>query len=220
MSRETRPGGTYLRIIESSLQLFNEQGERNVSTNHIASHLGISPGNLYYHFGNKDEIVVQLFKRYSEELQTYLTQTELPDNIAKMATYMAGVYRVLWAYRFLFSDVNALLMRSTELLGEHNQFTRERVAPLIIKLLQKLNEKDIIEIDEIGLRDLSVNMWLITKYWFDFDRSLDQNNRLDERAQSRGVYRTLSLVRPYIQKAHLAEFDQIMADMSPAAPAR
>lgn len=43
MSRETRPGGTYLRIIESSLQLFNEQGERNVSTNHIANHLGISP---------------------------------------------------------------------------------------------------------------------------------------------------------------------------------
>lgn len=112
MSRETRPGGTYLRIIESSLQLFNEQGERNVSTNHIANHLGISPGNLYYHFGNKDEIVVQLFKRYSEELQTYLTQNELPDNIAKMTTYMAGVYRVLWAYRFLFSDVNALLMRN------------------------------------------------------------------------------------------------------------
>lgn len=163
---------------------------------------------------------MQLFKRYSEELQTYLTQTELPDDIAKMTTYMAGVYRVLWAYRFLFSDVNALLMRSTELLGKHNEFTRERVAPLIIKLLRKLNEKGIIEIDEIGIRDLSVNMWLITKYWFDFDRSLDQDNCLDERAQSRGVYRTLSLVRPYIQKAHLAEFDRIMADMSPAAPAR
>lgn len=83
-----------------------------------------------------------------------------------------------------------------------------------------MNEKGIIEIDEIGIRDLSVNMWLITKYWFDFDRSLDQDNCLDERAQSRGVYRTLSLVRPYIQKAHLAEFDRIMADMSPAAPTR
>ena len=121
----------------------------------------------------------------AKKLQTYLTQTELPDDIAKMTTYMAGVYRVLWAYRFLFSDVNALLMRSTELLGEHNQFTRERVAPLIIKLLRKLNEKGIIEIDEIGIRDLSVNMWLITKYWFDFDRSLDQDNCLDETGRNR-----------------------------------
>ena len=214
MSRETRPGSTYLRIIESSLQLFNEQGERNVSTNHIANHLGISPGNLYYHFGNKDEIVVQLFKRYSEELQTYLTQTELPEDIAKMTTYMAGVYRVLWAYRFLFSDVNALLMRSTELLGKHNEFTRERVAPLIIKLLRKLNEKGIIEIDEIGIRDLSVNMWLITKYWLDFDRSVegaDGSGEYGAAAKQRGVRRTLSLLRPYLQGSYLARFDELMA---------
>lgn len=34
---------TYTRIIEAGLLLFNEEGERNISTNHIAAHLGISP---------------------------------------------------------------------------------------------------------------------------------------------------------------------------------
>lgn len=44
----TRPAkiNTYTRIIDASLALFNEEGERNISTNHIAAHLGISPGNL------------------------------------------------------------------------------------------------------------------------------------------------------------------------------
>ena len=65
---------TYTRIINASLALFNEEGERNISTNHIAAHLGISPGNLYYHFRNKDEIIVQLFKRYSEALLSTLTR--------------------------------------------------------------------------------------------------------------------------------------------------
>ena len=70
MAKKEPGQNTYNRIIENSLILFNEQGERNISTNHIAAHLGISPGNLYYHFKNKDEIIVQLFKRYSNALMS------------------------------------------------------------------------------------------------------------------------------------------------------
>ena len=103
---------TYTRIIDASLTLFNEEGERNISTNHIAAHLGISPGNLYYHFRNKDEIIVQLFKRYSEALLAYLNEAVLPSDVEDSINYMAGIYDVMWEYRFLFSDVNTLLARA------------------------------------------------------------------------------------------------------------
>ncbi len=55
-----RRGGTKARIVEASLELFNQHGERAMTTNHIAAHLGISPGNLYYHSRNKEEIPVCL----------------------------------------------------------------------------------------------------------------------------------------------------------------
>ena len=138
---------TYTRIINASLALFNEEGERNISTNHIAAHLGISPGNLYYHFRNKDEIIVQLFKRYSEALLAYLNEAVLPSNVEDSINYMAGIYDVMWEYRFLFSDVNTLLARSAELLGEHNTFTQAKVSPLLVNLLTQLNGLNIISAD-------------------------------------------------------------------------
>lgn len=210
MSRENRSSITVNRIIDTSLMLFNTQGERAISTNHIAAELHMSPGNLYYHFANKDEIIVQLFKRYSRDIYAYLSNAQLPENVLETITYMRGVYDVLWEYRFLFSDVNTLLNRSVDLLGEHNEFTRDRISPLSVKLLTQLREKGVLEIDEIGLKDLSVNIWLITKYWFDFHSSLREQELEAEAIKQRGVYRTLSLLRPYLNPAHRTEFDEVM----------
>ena len=56
------------RIVEASLELFNAQGERSVTTNHIAAHLGMSPGNLYYHFRNKQAIIAELFAQYEAQV--------------------------------------------------------------------------------------------------------------------------------------------------------
>ena len=213
MVKEARPN-TYNRIVEASLVLFNEEGERNISTNHIAANLGISPGNLYYHFRNKDEIIVQLFKRYSEDLLQYLHTVVLPTNVCEAINYMAGIYDVMWRYRFLFSDVNTLLARSAELLGEHNEFTHAKVSPLLVKLLTRLNGLDIIRADEVAMNDMAMNMWIVTKYWFDFDGSLRGRAKLTEDSKVRGVRRTLSLLRPYLLENYVAEFDKILASLS------
>lgn len=210
MSRPPSRTNTANRIVEASLQLFNEQGERNISTNHIASHMGISPGNLYYHFNNKDEIIIQLFKRYSHELLDYLSKAKLPESIEQMIDYMMGIYDVMWEYRFLFSDVNTLLNRSVELVGEHNEFTRAKIAPLLVKLFTQWHSLGMIDIDERGKQDLSINIWLVTKYWFDFDSSMQPDVKITEQAKYRGVYRSLSLIRPYVRPEHRAEFDALL----------
>ena len=67
----------------------------------------------------------------------------------------------------------------------------------------------MIEVDERGKQDLSVNMWLITKYWFDFDSSMQGRAKITEAAKQRGVFRTLSLLRPYIRAEHRELFDRL-----------
>ncbi|MGN7027478.1 TetR/AcrR family transcriptional regulator, partial [Neisseria sp. P0006.S010] len=77
----------------------------------------------------------QLFKRYSEALLVYPNEAVVPSNVEDYINYMAGIYDVMWEYGFLFSDVNTLLARSAELLGEDNTFTQAKVSTLLVNLL-------------------------------------------------------------------------------------
>ncbi|MDO4694989.1 MAG: TetR/AcrR family transcriptional regulator [Eikenella sp.] len=211
MAKKSGKPSTYDRIVDASLKLFNEEGERNISTNHIAQHLGISPGNLYYHFRNKDEIIIQLFKRYTNTLLDYIRQTELPADMAKMGEYMNGVYDILWDYRFLFSDVNTLLMRSKELLGDHNEFTHVKISPLLVQIFTELRQKGILEASDQALRELGLNVWLVTKYWFDFDNS-QHDGSWNEGAKRRGIYQTMSLIRGFVAPAHAENYERLMQE--------
>ncbi|WP_241380232.1 TetR/AcrR family transcriptional regulator, partial [Escherichia coli] len=88
-----------------------------------------------------------------------LNEAVLPSDVEDSINYMAGIYDVMWEYRFLFSDVNTLLARSAELLGEHNTFTQAKVSPLLVKLLTQLNGLNVINADQTAMNDLAVNMW-------------------------------------------------------------
>src|SRR6188768_2226356 len=75
------PRRTAERILEVTLDLFNRHGEPNVSTTAISAELGISPGNLYYHYPAKDELINTLFGRYEAALAELLHAADDVSNV-------------------------------------------------------------------------------------------------------------------------------------------
>ena len=67
------PRRTRERILELSLRLFNDFGEPNVNTTLISDEMNISPGNLYYHFKNKDDIINCIFQQFEREIDKLLS---------------------------------------------------------------------------------------------------------------------------------------------------
>lgn len=117
------PTKTRDRILQSSLDLFNERGERNVTTNHIAQALGISPGNLYYHFRNKGEIIHELFLRYEQVMAQLLdVPRERSMNWRDKMGYFEVIFRSLWEFRFIHRDLEQMFAEVPELRNRYRAF--------------------------------------------------------------------------------------------------
>lgn len=92
--------------------LFNERGVEYVGVREIARSLGISPGNLSYHFPRKDDLVEALIGRMRAASERLLDPLE--DGGFGMSAYvdlMVAHRRVQWAYRFVFLSVVHLMSR-------------------------------------------------------------------------------------------------------------
>ncbi|MEQ3724258.1 TetR/AcrR family transcriptional regulator [Alcanivorax sp.] len=199
------------RILETSLVLFNRQGERNVTTNHIADALGISPGNLYYHFRNKGTIVAALFDRYQHQLLALLEAPQGPLSWKEKVHYLEGLLASMWQYRFFHRDLSHFLQADPALASQYRQFV-ETVLVRGTVIYEELRTSGILALDDEQLQALMVNTWVMMSSWAAMiyglrpDAAADEG--LDERLMRHGVYQIICLEEPFLQgetRAHLAE---------------
>ncbi|MAD45408.1 MAG: TetR family transcriptional regulator [Oceanospirillaceae bacterium] len=201
----TRPQGqkssTRERILAASLSLFNEQGERSVSTNHIAAHLQISPGNLYYHFKNKQAIIFALFEQYQQRVLGIL---EIPAGRTLQPQdklhYLQGVFKGLWDYRFLHRDMEHLLLADPELHRHYRDFFRT-CQSRVEAIFRGLGAAGILNVSEDDISGLALNTWIIVTSWFSFLRCnllSDEAGTISPELLQGGIYQVFTLERPYL----------------------
>src|SRR5436189_705260 len=107
MAERKRPRRTRERILETALLLFNGVGEPNATTADIADEMEISPGNLYYHFHNKDDIIAELFAGFERRLDGLLISPEGRDaGVEDLWFLLHLLFEAMWDHRFLFRDLD------------------------------------------------------------------------------------------------------------------
>jgi len=206
MSAKKPPRRTAERILEVALALFNRFGEPNVSTTLISSELNISPGNLYYHYPAKDELINRLFDAFEKSLGELLGAAESVRHIEDAWLFFHMLFELIWQYRFLYRDLNDLLSKNRR-LETHFQSVLERKTQAVRRLLDGLARGSSMRIDEPG-RDaeaVATAMVVVLTYWLSYEYVRDPRKALEpegaDAAMLRGAYHVLSLLAPDLEPA-------------------
>lgn len=168
------------KIKSISIELFNESDTLSITTNHIAKRLGISPGNLYYHYKNKEEIIKDIYEEMSETFENINSFEKIlnSQNPLKELSNMYDIYSDLfWKYKFLMRDINVLMALYPKLKNsflKKQEIRIQQISHLIrhfisIDLFEKTTEQDIEMRAKIN--------WFISSYWHFFSVSTGKTTK-------------------------------------------
>lgn len=188
------------RIIDTALSLFNAQGTGAVSTNHIADAAGISPGNLYYHFRNKEDIIRVLFERlFTAWDEIFQLPTNRVPCMADLDAMIAANYQVIWEYRFAYRELAALLRNDPELM-ERYLAVRRRGYEGFANLIEAFVTAGVLSppADPQELVILTELCWIVSEQW---PLNLELSGRhLDVDGVMEGTTLLRWILRPLIHK--------------------
>lgn len=192
------------RIADEARRLFNEQGTAAVSTNHIARAAGVSPGNLYYHFRNKEEIIRAIFERVDAH---WATSSSMPTDrmpaLADVRRTVQVVYAGLWRYRFFYRELGALTRRDAELAGRFRAL-RERGVRGTVELLEAFRAAGVLVIpgDGATLPRLATTLMLVSEFWLPFAEA--GSGSPDDDPTLEGVELMMQILSQYAANQELA----------------
>ncbi len=188
------------RILQTSLRLFNDNGEPRITTNHIADELDISPGNLYYHFRNKDDIITLLFQQFERQMEAALQVPErrVPD-MEDMWLYLHLVFETIWEYRFLYRDLDNILSRNKKLRTHFRRILERKIHTAEV-ILRGLVEVGVMNATAADIAALARNIAVVATYWLNFQRirTTPAADGADSDYLALGVYQVLALVAPFL----------------------
>ncbi len=192
-----------------TLDLFNRFGEPNVSTTLISAELGISPGNLYYHYPAKDELINTLFDRYERALNELLQAADGLANVEDAWFFFHTLFELIWQYRFLYRDLNDLLSKNRR-LETHFQFVLKNKSRAVLAVLDGLSRGAAVRITGAEAAPAATAMVVVLTYWLSYEYVRDPRHALEADSaagsMARGAFHVLSLLLPYLEpasKAHL-----------------
>ncbi len=198
------------KIVETAIKLFNLHGTKAISTNHIANEMGISPGNLYYHFTSKHDIIRSISDNFRSELTSAFqiqldTISDFSDNLTTLCNRF---FKIQQSYQFLFLEGVHLIKQDSRLLDNYTKL-RGLIKKGYHELLSHLVKIKIMKKQSLHIiDDLLDTQWIIMWYWI--NHTVLDRNIYDDFQIKKGIKLSFSIIKPQLTSIGKIAFDKTL----------
>lgn len=156
------------KILDTALELFNEQGINAITVRHIAQAMGISHGNLQYHFANTDLIIQALYDRLADRFDELLqaAPAQLTDELSAFRKGVEASYQLIYTYRFIFLHFVEIGRRLPAITKHYKENLKKR-KPQFMQLFGIMQQKGIFRKDiPAEVLDLFIHqVFIVSDFW-------------------------------------------------------
>lgn len=205
MARTNTPA----RILEAARRLFNARGYASTKLTEIAAEIGISQGNLTYHFPTKRDLVTAIQEQVGAQIAT------------RRATLVRGDIAEDYVGRLMFvTDLNAtfrFLLRDDAAIGEgpnHQRPHRVLVDDYnaLRDLLKRVQKEGLFRSSpSVDLDMLTRSLWILSRYWMDHLAEMELIEEITPSDQIRGVEHHLTVLHPTLKASGRRRFERALA---------
>ena len=198
------------KIIATAIDLFNIHGTKAISTNHIAKEMGISPGNLYYHFRSKNDIIRSISDNFSNELGSALKiqLDTISDFSSNLTSLFNRFFKIQQSYQFLFLEGVHLTKQDSRLLDNYTNL-RSLIKKGYHELLSNLVKIKIMKRQSLNIiDDLLDTQWIIMWYWI--NHTILDRNTYDDFQIKKGIKLSFSIIKPQLTSIGKVAFNRAL----------
>lgn len=166
---KTKKITTKEKIIEQTISLLNEKGLSDVKMRDVSQILGISIGNLTYHYPKWENLIDAVFSLFQRDIN--LLYDSFPADISEIVNYTGKIYDIQNHYAFLFSNYYIFFEQFPKYNAVKESFFFERMK-IMRNALQRLIDKNLLhpQSKEHNYDLLVKNTWLILSGWYGFSQ--------------------------------------------------
>ncbi|MDN3688538.1 TetR/AcrR family transcriptional regulator [Cyclobacterium jeungdonense] len=201
---------TKQRIIDTAIDLFNKNGIQNITSRHIATEMGISYGNLDYHYKNKEALLLAIYKQMRDEMSDSYTSAD-PTTGSFEQIHRLLLHLESFQYKFRFFNLDVLeISRSypkiNRLLKNTFRIRKEQMADM---LKQAIADGFFIKSTEENIGQLLLSIRIIITFWLSQEELLsDAESKKNDSGMSGHIWQ---LLLPYMTENGQLLYDSLVA---------